>query len=299
MDVAISGASGLIGTALSRSLTAAGHRPIRLVRRDPVPGQDEIAWKPADGMIDSESLEGIDAVVNLSGAGIGDRRWSPEYKRLLVSSRVDSTTLLAETLAKLDRPPSAFLSGSAIGYYGSNGDTIATEESPPADDFLAKLCVDWEAAARPAADAGIRTVLLRTGVVLSAEGGALPKFLPLFKFGVGGRWGNGRQYLSWITIDDITGALLHLLGSDIEGPVNLTAPNPVPNEEFTSTLGRVLGRPTLLPVPPFGPKLLLGSERADALLFDSLRVLPGVLGEAGYAFESSDIEGGLRAVLGR
>ncbi len=299
MDVAISGASGLIGTALANALTEAGHRPIRLVRRAPVPGRDEIAWEPSAGTIDADSLEGIDAVVNLAGAGIGDRRWNAAYKDLLVSSRVDSTRLLAETLAKLDRPPATFLSGSAVGYYGSNGDTVATEKSPPADDFLARLCVDWENAAQPAADAGIRTVLLRTGVVLSADGGALAKFLPLFKFGLGGRWGSGRQYLSWITIDDTTGAIVHLLEAGIDGPVNLTAPNPIPNAEFTGTLARVLGRPALLPVPPFGPKLLLGSERADALLFDSLRVVPGVLQTSDYDFESTTIEAGLRAVLGR
>lgn len=299
MDVAISGASGLIGSALHSALTEAGHRPINLVRRDPIAGRDEIAWRPSDGTIDAASLEGVDAVVNLSGAGIGDHRWTESYRRLLVDSRVDSTNLLATTLAGLDRPPSAFLSGSAIGVYGSDGATIKTEESPPADDFLAKLCVDWEGATQPAIDAGIRTTHLRTGIVLSTEGGALPKLLPLFKLFVGGRFGDGEQYMSWITIADQVGAILHLLDSDLAGPVNLTAPEPVTNAEFASTLGRVLGRPSILPVPSFGPRLVLGADRADALLFDSLRVVPEALQKSGYTFGSSQLEDGLRAVLGR
>ncbi len=299
MDVAITGASGLIGSALRSALTEAGHRPISLVRRAPRAGRDEIAWQPADGTIDAASLEGIDAVVNLAGAGIGDRRWSESYRRLLVDSRVDSTALLADALANLDRKPSAFLSGSAIGYYGSNGATVQTEQSPAATDFLAKLCVDWEAAAKPAVDAGIRTAYLRTGIVLSTEGGALPKLLPLFKLFAGGKFGSGDQYMSWITIDDQVGAMLHLLEADLDGPFNLTAPNPVTNAEFTSTLGRVLGRPSMVPVPAFGPRLVLGADRADALLFDSLRVVPEALEKSGYAFTSADVESGLRAVLGR
>lgn len=299
MDVAISGASGLIGSALKIALVEAGHRPISLVRREPIPGRDEIAWKPAEGVIDAPSLEGIDAVVNLAGAGIGDRRWTDSYRRLLVDSRVESTRLLATTMAGLDRRPTVFLSGSAIGYYGSNGSTVQTEESPAASDFLAQLCVDWEAATAPAEAAGIRTAHLRTGIVLSTEGGALPKLLPLFKAFVGGRFGTGDQYMSWITIDDQTSAILHLLDGDIDGPVNLTAPEPVTNAEFTSTLADVLGRPSLLPVPAFGPRLVLGGDRADALLFDSIRVIPEVLQKSGFAFRSSDIEAGLRAVLER
>ncbi|MEM9564468.1 MAG: TIGR01777 family oxidoreductase [Actinomycetota bacterium] len=298
MDVAITGSSGLIGTALSAALTEAGHRPIGMVRRDPKPGRDEIAWKPSAGTIDAESLEGIDAVVNLAGAGIGDKRWSESYRGLVVSSRVDSTALLAATLAELDRPPAALLSGSAVGYYGSRGDAISTEETPAADDFLAQLCVDWEAAAKPAAEAGIRTVYLRTGVVQSTAGGALGKLLPLFKLGVGGKFGSGDQYIPWITIDDVTGAILYLLNNEIEGPVNLTAPNPATNAEYTSTLARVLGRPSLLPVPAFGPKLLMGTDRADALLFDSLRVVPQVLEQSDFEFRSPELEAGLRAVLG-
>ena len=299
MDVAITGSSGLIGTALRAALAEAGHRPISLVRRAPVAGRDEIAWRPAEGSIDGASLEGVDAVVNLAGAGIGDRRWTDDYRRVLVDSRVDSTALLADALAELGCKPAVLLTGSAIGYYGSQGSDVLTEQSPPGDDFLARLCVEWEAAAAPAAEAGIRTVALRTGIVLSTEGGALPKLVPLFKAFVGGRFGSGEQYMSWITIDDWVGALLHLLEGEVSGPVNLTAPEPVPNAEFVDTLGRVLGRPALVPVPAFGPRLLLGADRADALLFDSMRVTPTVLESSGYRFASPSLEGGLRSVLGR
>lgn len=299
MDVAISGASGLIGTALQAGLREAGHRPIALVRGSPAPGRDEIAWRPSEGMIDADSLAGIDAVVNLSGAGIGDHRWSAAYREELVTSRTGPTALLAATLAGLDRPPSVFLSGSAIGYYGSRGSAVVTETSPPADDFLGRLCVAWEEAAAPAAAAGIRTALLRTGIVLSAEGGALAKLLPLFRLGLGGRLGSGEQYLSWITIEDHVRATIHLLVGDVAGPVNLTAPEPVTNAVFTSALARVLGRPSFLPIPAFGPRLVLGTERADALVFDSIRVGCEVLDAAGFTFRSTSIEPALRSVLDR
>ncbi len=299
MDVAISGASGLIGSALVRALDGAGHRAISLVRGRPAAGADEIRWQPADGEIDAASLEGVDAIVNLSGAGIGDHRWSEEYKGLLVTSRTGSTSLLATTAASLQAQPKVLLSGSAIGYYGSQGDTILTEQSPPGTDFLAKLTVDWEAAAEPAASAGIRTAFLRTGIVMSRDGGALPKLLPLFKLFLGGRFGSGEQYMSWITIDDEVNAIIHLLDADIAGPVNLTAPEPVTNAGFAEVLGNVLGRPSMLPVPSFGPRLVLGGDRADALLFDSMRVVPEVLVGSGFSFSSSDLESGLRSVLGR
>lgn len=299
MDVAISGSSGLIGTALRTTLTEAGHRPIRLVRRDPKPGSDEIMWDPAAGVLDGASLDGVDAVVNLSGAGIGDKRWTADYRKLLLTSRTDSTRLLAETMAKAATPPNVFLSGSAIGYYGSQGDTRLTEESPPGTDFLADLTVQWEAAAKPAIDAGIRTAFLRTGIVMSAEGGALPKLLPLFKLGVGGKFGSGDQYMSWVSIHDEVGMIMHLLHNDIAGPVNLTGPEPVTNAELTSTIGTVLGRPSLLPVPAFGPRLVLGADRADALLFDSMRVMPTVMEGSTYTFQHTTIEAALRAVLNR
>ncbi|MCL4150411.1 UNVERIFIED_CONTAM: hypothetical protein GTU68_042189 [Idotea baltica] len=255
-----------------------------MVRRAPQKGADEIAWDPAKGEIDQQSLEGIDGIVNLSGAGIGDRRWTPAYKELCVTSRTGSTALLANTAAALSTPPQVMISGSAIGYYGSQGDTELIETTAPGDDFLANLTVDWEKAAQPAIDAGIRTAFARTGIVMSTAGGALPKLLPLFKFGLGGRFGSGEQYMSWISITDEVNAIIHLLDSPTSGPVNLTAPAPVTNAEFASVLGRVLGRPSFLPVPAFGPKLVLGSERADALLFDSMRVLPTVLESSGYRF---------------
>ncbi len=299
MDIAISGASGLIGTALTKALAEAGHRPIRLVRRAAKAGEDEISWDPAKGSIDKPSLEGIHGIVNLSGAGIGDRRWTPAYKELCVTSRTGSTALLAETAASMDTPPQALVSGSAIGYYGSQGDTELKEDSPAGAGYLAEMTVDWEKAAQPAIDAGIRTTFIRTGIVLSTEGGALPKLLPLFKFGLGGRFGSGDQYMSWISITDEVNAIIHLLDSPTSGPVNLTAPNPVTNAQFASVLGKVLGRPSFLPVPAFGPKLVLGSDRADALLFDSMRVLPSVLQSSGYQFAHPDLETALRAVLGR
>lgn len=299
MDVVITGSSGLIGTALRAALEDAGHRPIALVRRAPTPGADEIQWDVEAGTIDASSLEGIDAVVHLAGAGIGDKRWNAAYKRLVLESRTKGTALLAETLAGLDDKPSVFLSGSAIGYYGPRGEEIITEATPAGDTFLADVCVQWEAAAQPAVDAGIPTAFLRTGIVQTAEGGALQKQLPLFKLGVGGRFGSGRQYQSWITLDDEVGAIVHLLTAGVTGPVNLTAPEPVTNAEFAKTLGKVLKRPAVFPVPAFGPRLLLGREMADALLFESQRILPEVLEASGYTFQHPTLETGLRAVLGK
>jgi uncharacterized protein (TIGR01777 family) len=297
VDVVISGSSGLIGTALRDTLTADGHRPIALVRRTSR-GADEIAWDIDSGVIDAASLEGVDAVVHLAGAGIGDKRWTEGYKRALVTSRTRSTALLTTTLAGLDRSPSRLVSASAIGYYGDRGDEVLTETSEPGTSFLADLCQQWEEATRPAVDAGIPTALIRTGVVLTATGGALAKMLPLFRLGVGGTLGSGRQYWSWITLADQVAAIVHLLEHpEVTGPVNLTGPEPVTNKQFTEALGRVLQRPTLVPVPPFGPKLLLGAEMADALLFDSARVLPTVLETSGFAFEHRQIADGLRAAV--
>jgi uncharacterized protein len=299
MDVAISGASGLIGTALARALQADGHRPIALVRTAGQAGADAIHWDPDAGVIDAAGLEGIDAVVHLAGAGIGDHRWTDDYKRIVLESRTKGTTLLADTLAKLDRPPSVFVSGSAIGYYGDRDDQVLNEQSGPGSGFLADVCRAWESSAQPAVEAGIRTPIIRTGIVLSADGGALPKLLPLFKLGVGGKMGSGRQYWSWISIDDEVGAIRWLLDHDIDGPVNLTAPVPVTNADFTKTLGRVLGRPTFLTVPSFAPKLLRGAELAEQLLFYSQRVQPAVLESSGYPFLHADLEAALRAVTGR
>jgi uncharacterized protein (TIGR01777 family) len=296
MDVAITGASGLIGTALVGLLRAEGHRPIRLVRRA-ASGADEITWDPAGGTIDAASLEGVGAVVHLAGAGIGDKRWSDAYKREILESRTLGTGLLARTLAGLDRRPAAFLSGSAIGFYGAHGDEEFDETSPAGSGFLADVVQAWEGAAAPAAEAGIRTAFLRTGIVLSPAGGALKKQLPIFKSGLGGRFGSGRAWQSWISIDDEVGAIVFLLDATVAGPVNLTAPNPVTNAEFTKVLGTVLRRPTAMPIPSFGPKLLLGREAADALLFTGQRVLPRVLESAGYRFADPQLEGALRRLL--
>jgi uncharacterized protein (TIGR01777 family) len=298
MDVAITGSSGLIGTALHRALSEHGHRPIRIVRRPPDPGADEVFWKPSNGEIDGKSLEGVDAVVNLAGAGIGDRRWTNDYRQVLVESRVNSTALLAATCAGLERPPSVFLSGSAIGYYGDRGSEELTETSAGGSGFLADLCQEWEAAAQPAMDAGIRTAYLRTGIVYSTEGGALSKLVPLFKLGLGGKFGDGAQYVSWIHIDDEVSAIIHLLEhGNAAGPFNLTAPTPVTNAELVDTLGDVLGRPTLLPVPAFGPQLILGKDRANSLLFESQRVVPAALKSIGYEFEHQALEPALRDLL--
>jgi uncharacterized protein (TIGR01777 family) len=298
MDVVVTGSSGLIGSALIPALTSAGHRAIRLVRR-PAAGADQIAWDPAAGTIDAASLEGVDAVVHLAGAGIGDKRWTPAYKQEILESRTRSTALLARTLAGLGRRPSVLLSGSAVGFYGESETATFTETSPAGSGFLADVCVAWEAEAAPAVEAGIRTAFLRTGIVLSAAGGALAKTLPLFRFGLGGRMGSGRQWWSWISIDDEVGAIVHLLGADVAGPVNLTAPDPATNATFTKALGKALGRPTIAPVPSFGPRLLLGAERADALLFTGQRVLPTVLEASGYRFVHPTLEPALRALLSR
>lgn len=299
MRIVISGSSGLIGTALVDHLRGKGHTIVRLVRR-PARGADEATWEPSTGSLDPAVIDGADAVINLSGAGIGDKRWSDDYKRELLSSRLDTTGLLARTIAAVDRKPGAYLSGSAIGWYGPCGDEVLDESSTtPGSTFLADICVQWEQAAGPAADAGVRTALLRTGIVLSPAGGALKKQLPLFKFGLGGKFAKGSQWQSWISLPDEVGAIEHLLTAEVSGPVNLTAPAPVTNAEFTKALGKVLGRPTVLPIPSFGPKMLLGGELADALLFTGQRVVPTKLQASGYVFQHATLEVALRALLGR
>jgi hypothetical protein len=297
MKVLVSGSSGLIGTALRARLATAGHEVVRLVRSAPGPG--EVRWDLQARTIDRSALEGIDAVVHLAGAGIGDKRWSEAYKREILDSRVVGTTLLAEALAGMERRPAVLLSGSAIGVYGSRGDEELDEASAPGTGFLADVCTAWEAATAPAEAAGIRVVHLRTGIVLSPAGGALKKQLPLFRFGLGGRFGSGRQWQSWISLDDEIGAIEHLLAAPVSGAVNLTAPAPVTNREFTQTLARVLKRPAFLPVPAFAPKLLLGAELVQNLLLDGQRVLPRRLLDDGYAFAHADLETALRALLRR
>ena len=298
MDVAVTGSSGFIGTALTAALLDAGHRVRRVVRRAPSQ-PDEVRWDPEEGTIDIAGLAGVDAVVNLAGEGIATRRWSDEQKRRIRESRTTGTRLISETAAALDPRPAVLISGSGIDYYGDRGDEELTEDSPPGSGFLPDVCVAWEASTRPASDAGIRTAMLRTGLVLHPGGGALPRMLPLFKLGLGGNFGDGRQWWSWITLDDEIGAILHLLGTDVTGPVNCVAPQPVTNAQFTRTLARVLHRPAAIPVPRLGPAVLLGSELVQSLLYDSDRVLPARLVEHGYRFSHPDLEGALRAVLDR
>lgn len=299
MDVAITGSTGLIGEALVASLRHDGHRPIRLVRRPPRPGEDAIGWNPAAGTIDRASLEGVGAVVNLAGAGIGDHRWTDDYKRTLRDSRTVGTALLADALAQMARPPAVLVSGSAMGVYGDRGDQVLTEADPPGHSFLADVVVQWEAATRPAAAAGVRVATIRTGLVLARQGGALPRLLPLFRWGLGGRMGSGRQWWSWITLDDEVRAIRFLVDHDVAGPVNLTAPGTVTNAELTRVLAHVLGRPAFLAVPRFGPRLVQGAELADELLFTSARVAPTVLEGAGFTFAHPELEGALRTVLDR
>lgn len=295
MKIVISGASGLIGTQLVEQLQQHSHDVVRLVRRAANTG--EIMWDPKAGVLSASALEGADAVIHLSGAGIGDKRWTASYKREILESRTITTSLIANTIANMSRKPSVFLCGSAIGIYGPRGDEQLTEVSTNGTSFLADVCEQWEAAAKPASDAGVRTVLLRTGIVLTTKGGALKKQLPLFQLGLGGKFGNGKQWQSWISIDDEVGAIEHLLTANVSGAVNLTAPNPVTNAEFTSTLARVVKRPAFLPIPPFAPKAILGGELADALLFTGQRVIPAALNASGYQFVHPTLEVALRALL--
>lgn len=297
MHVAITGATGLIGTPLVSALTGAGHQVTRLVRSAPTSG--DRTWNPAAGTLDPAALEGVDAVVHLAGAGIGDRRWTNEYKTLIRSSRVASTELLANTMASMQDGPKVLLSGSAIGIYGNRGDEVLDETSTLGSGFLADVCKEWEAATKPAEQAGVRVAHLRTGIVLTPKGGALKKLLPLFRFGLGGRFGNGRQWQSWISIDDEVAAIIDLLGSSVSGAVNLTAPHPVTNAEFSATLARVLKRPALFPVPAFGPGIVVGKELADNLLFHSQRVVPSTLTASGYQFRHAHLEDALRHLLTR
>jgi hypothetical protein len=295
MRVIISGASGLIGSALWGELRSDGHDVVRLVRRAPEAG--DIQWDPAKGVLPADALDGADAVVHLAGAGIGDHRWTPEYKAEILDSRVRSTTLLAETIAASAQRPPVLLSGSAIGIYGPSDDRELDERSPVGSGFLADVCRRWEAAAAPAADAGTRVAYLRTGIVLTPKGGALKKMLPLFKLFAGGRFGNGKQWQSWISLPDEVAAIKYLLTADVAGPVNLTAPNPVTNAAFAKLLGKALGRPSAVPVPKFGPALLLGGELADSLLFTGQKVLPRVLQQSGFRFQHARLDEAFGALL--
>ncbi|MEV5613966.1 TIGR01777 family oxidoreductase [Streptomyces sp. NPDC052225] len=291
--IAVAGASGLIGSALVRSLTADGHEVLRLVRRAPR-AADEVRWDPNAGLVDTSRLSGCEAVVNLAGAGVGDHRWTDAYKREIRDSRVLGTTTLAEAAASLDTPPRVLLNGSAVGYYGDTGSRAVDESAPAGDGFLPSLCVEWEAATAPAHQAGIRTVFARTGLVVARGGGAWGKLFPLFKAGLGGRMGDGRQYWSYIALHDHVAALRHLLDTQtLSGPVNLTAPHPATNREVTAAMGRVLHRPTLFPVPSPALRLVLGEMAGDVL--GSTRALPTRLLESGFEFAFPTVEQAIAA----
>lgn len=297
MKVVVTGSHGLIGGELVAQLTGDDHQVTRLVRGAAGPG--EAAWDPAAGTIDAGKLEGHEAVVHLAGAGIGDHRWTDDHKRAVLDSRVRGTDLLARTLAGLASPPQVLVSGSAVGFYGDRGDAELTEASGPGTGFLAGVVAAWEGAATPAADAGIRVVTVRTGVVLSPKGGALKKQLLPFKLGVGGRLGSGRQHLSWIALDDEVAALRHVVTTDgLSGPVNATSPHPVTNAEFTATLARVLHRPALLPVPTLALHALFGRQMVAEMMLGGQRVLPAALQASGFTFAHPRLEEALRGMLG-
>jgi uncharacterized protein len=276
--IAITGASGLIGTSLVGHLKSEGHTVQRLVRRKAT-APDEISWDPSAGTVDLNALEGVNAVIHLAGAGVGDHRWTTKYRAEILNSRLLGTTTIAQAVAQVK--PQAFISASAIGYYGETGNRAVIESDRSGDDFLAAVCREWETAADLAGD--VRTVKIRTGLVLDPTGGALGKMLPLFKFGLGGKLGSGNQWWSWITLHDQIRAICHLLESKVSGPVNLTSPNPVTNQEFTSALARALHRPALFPAPAFALKIALGGFSTEIL--GSKRVLPNVLTEDKFTFD--------------
>jgi uncharacterized protein (TIGR01777 family) len=297
--IVVTGSTGLVGTRLVAELARAGAQVVRAVRRPVSDPHGELFWDPAGGKIDGEQLAGADAVVHLAGENIAGGRWTPAFKQRIRDSRTKSTRLLSETIASLADKPRTFVCASAIGYYGDRGDEVLTEPSPPADDFLADVCREWEAACLPARDAGVRVANTRIGVVLSPQGGALKKMLTPFKLGAGGRLGSGRQYMSWVALDDVVEAIGFILATPtVYGPANLTAPNPVTNLDFTKTLGSVLSRPTIFPLPAFAARLIFG-EAADALLLSSTRALPQTLEQAGYQFRYPELEPALRHLLQR
>jgi len=296
MNVLVTGSHGMIGTALIPRLRARGDRVLRLVRGEPE-GSDDVRWDPPVGTIEAGALEGVDAVVHLAGVGIGDKKWTETRKKEVLESRTTPTALLARTLAALDRKPRVLVSASAIGYYGNRGDDVLTEAAGPGDDFGARVCREWEEATAPAEEAGIRVVRTRTGLVLTARGGFLKRLLLPFKLGIGGRLGSGRQWMSWITLDDDLDAIVHLIDTDsIAGAVNLTAPSPVTNSEFTKQLGDAVHRPTVIPTPLPALKLVYGSELVDTLL-GSQRVVPEKLEQSGFTFAQPQLASALRAVL--
>jgi uncharacterized protein (TIGR01777 family) len=299
LRIAITGSSGLIGQALTAFLTTGGHQVTRLVRHAPGPG--EVRWDPSRAVLDAAALDGMDAIIHLAGENVASGRWTAQRKRRIRDSRVAATRLLSDGLARLAQPPKVLVSASAIGIYGSRGDEVLTEASRPGPDgdFFVDLARDWEAAAEPARLAGIRVPQPRFGVVLSPRGGALAKLLPPFRAGVGGPLGDGRTWMSWVSVDDAVGAIHQALFTEsLNGPFNATAPEPVTNLEFTRTLGRVLHRPTVVPVPAAALRAVFG-EMADATILSSIRALPALLEGEAYAFRHRRLEAALRYLLGR
>ncbi len=288
--IAITGASGLIGTALVGHLKSEGHTVQRFVRR-PVVAPDEIQWDPKTGYVDIEALRGVDAIIHLAGVGVGDKRWSKKYKSEILNSRLLGTTAIAHAVNEVK--PQMFISASAIGWYGESGNRAVVESDRVGDDFLAAVCREWEAAADLVTD--VRTVKIRTGLVLDPTGGALGKMLPLFRFGLGGKLGNGKQWWSWITLHDVIRAITFLLESKVSGPVNLTSPNPVTNQEFTSALARAMHRPALFPAPALALKVALGGFSSEVL--GSKKVVPQALTDAGFTWDYPHITNALTALI--
>lgn len=287
MKILIAGASGLVGTALVSKLKVEGAEVTRLVRSAAKPG--EIEWHPDRGSINAPALEGFDAVVNLAGDGIASGRWTEEKKRRILDSRVNGTRLLSETMANLSRKPSAFINASAVGFYGSRGNELVDEESGLGEGFLAGVCRQWESATATAEQAGIRVVKLRLGVILTPDGGIMGSMLRPFKLGLGGKVGSGEQVISWVAMDDVVAAIDFILQNDsLRGPINVVAPHPVTNEEFTRTLGHVLSRPTFMTMPAFAARLAFG-EMADEMMLSSTRVAPKVLNDAGFQFQYQEL----------
>ena len=288
--IAITGASGLIGSALVGHLKSEGHTVQRLVRRTPV-SPDEVQWDPKSGYVDLDALRGVDAIIHLAGAGVGDRRWNKKYKAEILNSRLMGTTTIANAVTELK--PDVFISGSAIGWYGESGNRAVIESDKCGDDFLAAVCREWEAAADLAQNT--RTIKIRTGLVLDPTGGALGKMLPLFRFGLGGKMGNGKQWWSWITLHDLIRAITFMLEGDLEGPINLTSPNPVTNQEFTSALARAMHRPALFPAPAIALKIAMGGFSSEIL--GSKKVIPQALADAGFEWNYPHITNALTALV--
>jgi uncharacterized protein len=296
MRVAVTGSAGLIGSALVRSLRSDSHDVVRLVRRTPG-APDEAEWDPKRSYVDTAAIEGCDAMVHLAGAGVGDHRWTSRYKQEIRDSRVLGTTTIAKAIASLERPPHVLVNASAVGYYGDTGDRVVDESAPPGTGFLARVCQDWEAATAAAQNAGVRTVIARTGLVVASGGGAWGKLFPLFKAGLGGRLGSGRQYWSFIALHDHIAALRHLIDTEaLSGPVNLTAPEPVTNDEATAAMGAVLHRPTVAAVPAPVLRIALGDFAQEVLT--GQRAVPRRLLDSGFSFAFPHIDDAIRAALG-